>query len=778
MSKNLLRKILTPYTTIEKINIPVNIIELESTYNSFDVQELYEEIQDEITYRNIDTSIYNKCISFAVSSTMIDFGKFKIYINNKTIEDLDIKYFLLHGYLYIIYKDNFSIDNILYLGKEDEVMIHKDLFRNGLEKEGKDVSLNLVNSKFIGLSSVILGDYFVLEKDKSNIDYLYEKYGKYYYKYLFSYRYAKVYIYNENKGFIDDISKVKSYPLYIKNVSTDANDKVIVFYERENIIDKTSLYYPELSFIFHKDNIFKYYIENIEDLSIPSKNVIYNKEFSSNEECIYELFDFNWDAFKLIQAEYERVNLFYNDENIDVGGTLELLTDVIYKPIIKKFSYRNYIKLTFPNPHNLYPEVFHEGRFYSGYKLVEKNINMTTVAIKYDVLKDYYNIKDDKDMVNIYVVLRPSSYMHSHYHNITEEYNGVIPIGRQFYMYEDKRRYINGYIANDNELGFNTIPPYNLLCAFPRRNHKTYHMVDTGYRTKVASKKTIRVKYRNHTQSEIDSIIESNDKFIYKGFLYTDYIDYKFQLYCGPYILQEGYDYIILSPRLIKFLNPLYKYKEENINTDYVDIAIENLFDNNEAIELHKEKAYKSSYLKTLFENKEFMKKIFNEFSDIEVLNKKKTQDCPSLYDESIYRNHMYLTKYFSSELILTGEADEPYGEKWYEKIENEFPEFITSDGVVITDMEIDNDKTINDFPRIVQIPENEPLNILIGSDIIAKRKLRHENLHIPNDIVTDDFNNKLFNKTYYSKDINLIFHLRNVKYIDTIPFDAIYYNE
>ena len=85
MSKNLLRKILTPYTYLNEINVPVNIINLESNYNSFDVSELYEEIQDEIKFRNIDTSIYNKCISFAVSSTMVDFGRFKIYINNKTI---------------------------------------------------------------------------------------------------------------------------------------------------------------------------------------------------------------------------------------------------------------------------------------------------------------------------------------------------------------------------------------------------------------------------------------------------------------------------------------------------------------------------------------------------------------------------------------------------------------------------------------------------------------------------------------------------------------------
>lgn len=778
MSKNLLRKILTPYTYLNEINVPVNIINLESNYNSFDVSELYEEIQDEIKFRNIDTSIYNKCISFAVSSTMVDFGRFKIYINNKTIEELDIKCFLLHGYIYIIHKDNFTISTVIYLGKEDEVVLNKDSNKEITDNEGTDLSLNLVSSTFSELGCNILGNYFILDKDKSSIDYLKTKYNEHYYKYLFSYRYGKIYIYNKNRGFIKEYSKVKIHPLFIKNISTDVNDKVIVFYEKNNIIDKTSLYYKELTHIFKNDKVFKYYIDNIDRLTIPNKNVIYDKDFNSDEECIYELFDFNWDAYNLIHSEYNRVNFLFNEETFDVGGKLELLTDVIFKPIIRSFPYRNYIKLTFPNHHNLYPEVFHEGRFYGGYKLIEKNINMTTVAIKYDVLKDYFNIHNDKDIDNLYVVLRPSHYMHTNYNNITRDYNGVIPIGRQFYMYEDKRRYLNGYIVNENELGFNVIPPYNLMCTFPRRKGSTYHLVDTGYKKKVINKKSLRLKYRNHTTTEIDSLISSNDKFIYKGFLYTDYIDYNFQIYCGPYILQEGWDYIILSPRLIKFLKPLYKYKEENINNDYVNITIENLFDNEDGINLHKEKANKSSYLKTLFEDKLFMKELYSICNDTVVLNTKPTQDCPSLYDESIYRNHMYLTKYFSSELTLTGEEDNPYGEKWISMIEEEFPEYIDSNGVVKTDMEVPDNSTRDDFPRIVQLPENEPLNILIGSDIIAKRKLRHENLHIPSDKEYNEVNNSFFNKSYYNVNVNLGLILRDVKYLETIPFDAIYKKE
>jgi len=777
-SNNLLRKILMPYTYLYEINNPVNVIELENHYESFDVGELYEELRDEVKYRKINTSIYCKCISFAVSSSMIEFGRFKIYINNQTVEELDIKYFLLHGYLYIFHKTDFTINGILYLSKEDDVILNKESNKEIEELKGKDLSLNLVNSKYPDLGCNILGDYFVLEKDKTNVDFLKSIYNEYYYRYLFSYRYGKIYIYNKEKGFIKDFSKVEIHPLYIKNISNDENDKVIVFYERENIIDKTSLYYPELSYIFKKDEVFKYYINNINRLHIPEDLVIYNKEFSTNEECMYEMYDFNWDSYNLMYSEYNRVNFLYDEENLDIGNELEILTDVIVKPIIRGVSYRNYIKLTFPNHHNLYPEIYHEGRFYAGYKLVEKNINMTTVAIKYDILKDYYNIPSDEEISNLYVVLRPNTYMHSNYHNITRDYNGVIPIGRQFYMYQDKRRYLNGYIVNDNELGFNSIPPFNLLCAFPYRKGKDYHLVDTGYKKPIEYKKTIKVKYKNLTNDEIDNVISSNDKFIYKGFLYTDYIDFKYQIYCGPYILQEGYDYKILSPRVIKFLKPLYKYKEENIESDYITLTIENLIDTKEAINLHKEKSYKSSYLKRLFEDNEFMKKVFSNFEDIEVLNTKPTQDCPGLYDNNIYKNHMYLTKYLSSELILTGEEENPYGEKWYDKIREEFPDFISDDNVVITDMEVPENTKYEDFPRIVQLPENEPLNILIGSDLIAKRKLRHENHHIPFNIEDDEFNNTFFNKSYYNKNVNLALMLRDVKYLDTIPFDAIYVEE
>ena len=49
------------------------------------------------------------------------------------------------------------------------------------------------------------------------------------------------------------------------------------------------------------------------------------------------------------------------------------------------------------------------------------------------------------------------------------------------------------------------------------------------------------------------------------------------------------------------------------------------------------------------------------------------------LYNKDIFRNHVFVTKYLSSEVIITADED-AYGDKWINDIEEEFPEAISID--------------------------------------------------------------------------------------------------
>ena len=48
-------------------------------------------------------------------------GEIKFLINNKNYSTFDIKYFILSGYIYIMHKPSFVINNITFIYKKNDV---------------------------------------------------------------------------------------------------------------------------------------------------------------------------------------------------------------------------------------------------------------------------------------------------------------------------------------------------------------------------------------------------------------------------------------------------------------------------------------------------------------------------------------------------------------------------------------------------------------------------------------------------------------------------------
>lgn len=752
--------------------IPCEIISLAIDHDSFNVDELYEEIQLEIKNNNIDKSIYSLVTTFAISESWIDNKRYRFLINNRSIYEYDVKILLLHGYIYIFHKPGFTFTHVSLVLHDNDVFTLNDDNNEINDIFNTSITLNIKSTIDPDLAISLNKTFYVLKNNEDNITILKNKYPDTYNDEVLLHKPIYYLQYNKSTGFFNDPSKLENKPLYIKNTSSDPNDLLLVVYDHK--LDYTkydNIYYKE---IYGNKDRFKCFFNYMNDLPIPYGKYI-NYEFLNNNDIITTCRDFMYDIYNDILKYNLPCEILFTNKDFEISSNMDSLIDVDYNPLKRGINYRSYIKLNFHNPRNRIPEVFFEGRLYQGYKLVEKNANFTTIGIKLDVFRDYFELGENDKIDNITVLLKPDTYHHYHYEDITKEYNSVVPIGRWFFSGFHKRRYINGYLSREEDFGFNTIPPYNLLCTFPKRKAKGYDIYDTHYvYNRYIIKKDLHLKYKNIT-SNITDIINSNDKYIYKNYLFTDYIDYEYQIYSGPYLLQKDVDYEILSCRCIRFLKPLYKYKEDNIDNDYIDITIENIF--NKDKDMYKELAYKSSYLKRFFENENIITYLTNLENDTIVLNRKDRNDCNGLYDQNAYETHMYLTKYFSSEVVLNGQ-NEVYGSSWFNKLKAEFPQFVNEHGTVSCDYDLDDNIKMSEIPRVVTLPENEPLNLLIGNDIIAKNRLKYLNIDLPYGDGTNEKNNEFFMYKFYSKNILGTLIGESMKYLYTIPFNAIYRND
>ncbi len=786
---------LFPFREINKMTPPLIVNKTAANFVSSPVDDFYVEVQDEIKFRKIDKIAYNMMLSFPISEAFYKDGEIKFLINNKNYSTFDIKYFILSGYIYIMHKPSFVINNITFIYKKNDVGYIEDNNKNVSNMNPDDtLTLNIqspdypemacilggVNKKLIVLNNgESLWDKYISDKDNflSNI---------------YDVNPVDVYMYNEDTGFDYDLTKVMSSPLYIKNISTNPKDKLIIVSDTTPLI-KNSLYFKELNNLFYdkktrafRDDIYNYFNADVVNRFIPQSSVSskYDSDFSDAKELLFEARDFNWDLYYSLTSDRFRTNIATFKEKIVYSNKLDTLAPAIRASIF--YPSENYLKISFHNNRKLLPEIYFRGRKFIDNRMVEKFGAITTVAIKEDSFMKYYGITDIKEIDHIYIVLKPEEFIEYDYLNIEDEYNGVVPIGRKYFNMREFKLYNNGYLQKqDQDIAFNTLPPTNLLVGFPKRVFPWHRITATGYLAKDIYKKKMKLKFRNFTSTEESDILNKviYDKYIYKNLLATEYVDNNTQIFCGPYLLMEDVDYIVLSSTLILIIGDLFRYKEDDMNTDFIELKIENHFYSPELSEF-KNCAYKSSWLKKLFEIPEIKKELIKSSGEVSVKNERDNNDCPEYYREDEYRSHMMLTKYLCTEIVLTDDSD-LYGDKWLNGFKFEFPEaWYKENGKDILDYEGLIDKSLPPLPldkivRPVTLPPSTPLNLLIAQDIVAKRKLIRDG---HGNYTTERANEKMgffFNKSSYENEayINLMIR-KDVQYRPSIPFDAIFIKE
>lgn len=776
------RNILAPYFTKYEISIPCDVINIKGNFTSFDSDDLYIEIKDEAKYKDINILEYNKCISFAVSPTYIDNGIYRFEINKAPLESIDIKLLLLHGYIYIFHKDGFIINEITITLKEDDIITLRDNNDIIASDFGNELTLNLKKTNYPELACKFLGNYIVLNPNEDTWQYFKKKNIPNIHKFMLNFIPYKIYVYDSSDGFIKEDNMIRNFPLYIKNTSSA---KMIIFYNGISIDkwDKNSdtnrkyLFQKELSFLLNNDNIYNYLYNNIDTKFIPNHLVDMNINYQDDLDLELRNNKLNFDLSYMCNEQRRRMNYFIDENEITRATKLDTLISTRMTITDLYSDKNNWISINIYNNKGYHPEVYYKGVKYNDRIFVESMGPNMTININELRFLQYYDIDYSKDILeHIYIVLRAPDLIDVHYMNIFHTYNGTLPVGRAFFDLRGKRITNNGYLVRENELGFNVIPPNNLLCIFPRRNYKVHNIQASGYIRDIYTKK-YHLKYKNFTTSELNDI-NGNDiiynRYIKSSYLYLDYIDDSMQIYCGPYILMQGYDYDIISPTLIKFKKPLYKYKEDDINSDYVDITI--MYDLSDKLPKYD---LSSSWCKKIFEDKVIKDELFSE-SELQVLNIKDGFDCPILYREDVYKHNIFNTKYLSSELVLDG-TNNVYGDKWIEDVEFEFGKVVKEvNGYKYIDYNGYLDDTSytyknSDFPRSITLPEEFPINALIAEDIMAKRKLIREGLNYPENRPRNEMYRKTFGKSPYSYGINKIFCRADIRYLGTIPFDAIY---
>ena len=448
---------------------------------------------------------------------------------------------------------------------------------------------------------------------------------------------------------------------------------------------------------------------------------IYNliEEFSQKDEqvIIDEVLGFSYDLFMEAFKYNHSTKTLITKENISIVSNTKFTKNSLDEELIK-ITFRNYMNNPF--------EIYFYGVLYQGTYLKDQSTKYTNVYINKKLLLDYYNIKD-ADLENIYgqIVKRSHSYKRVNYSNINCDYNGTLPISKDWFKLIGKRVLDNGFYLKETDYRLNNIYPSGLLCLFPRRKMKYHNIAITGYSNSIKiTSNRYHVKIKNFTQDDLDNI-KSENKYIYKNLYFTDYIDYRFNIFIGPYLLTENVDYKILAPNLIEFLRPIGVYNEEKGN-EYIDIIIEY-------------EGYLEEALKRIYKHKSFRYRFFNDEDLINELYKVKSNtvltgirddkvNCPVRYPILPYRMNMMLTKFYSSEIVMGNSLD--YGEEFYGLIKSEFPEFVTKidDKYIIeTTMEL---KDITDSPKINILPPYFNLNTLINGHILATKELVWQNKH------------------------------------------------
>lgn len=654
-------------------------------------------------------------------------------LNDKPLQKEDYHCIIINEYLYIYLKKHItSVSNLAIFKFKTNVKIDEDITRYS-ENEDYGISPKFIeeynNKRY--LITYKDAKYIRLTKDKDSIK-SYLDTSVSYWSYFKQLKIKSIKIYSKTKGFLDyDKDDVLlSYPGYVKfnKSSTKADDyEIYIFYEglnpqeftgskydkqydelndEEFLLDRM-MYLDEKHKVIENENLLEYLNNMIEA-------TIMKNEPENDLHLMRHIMNFNYDLFILLYRRLHRVNMgiscndFIYVNKTDYNGVVsyENIKDGELDPRMNRF-----FKFTFINFKRLPFEIYHNYRKYTDTIFTEHKGYITVVYIPARSFVRHYGYTTTSDLTDkfINIVLRPAESKEIFVNNITAEYQGVMIPSRKF-MYETKQRelYDNGYPIYESDIEYNTLNPTNVLVAFPQKKvypHEINCLIYPSHFVKTSN--TYKVKYRNLTNQDKDDFKNTNFKYIVNNHLYVDYIDCTYLLKIGPYILTENIDYIILSPNCIKFLKiPVID------DNDYLNITLEvQGKPYKELIRLSNKSFAKrfissNTYKNTLTEDNVNIEKVF----------------YPDNYDVKINRWHQMMTKYFSTELAIDLHDSSIYGEKWYSKISEEFPDFFKEvNGKTILDLSVEFDiKKREDFPRIVALPEINSLTALLSRHLLA----------------------------------------------------------
>lgn len=703
----------------------------------------YRKINHYQTEENIH---YHVIYTTAMSKSWIDQKKYNFYLNGIHISEYDDNLKVLHhqGYIYLCFKNDVTINSLLVMRTNLSATVEK--LNSYITIKDKNTKLEIpFNKKFKyepnendGLKLVINSPYISIKDGENIIDYLL-KYTENPIDWLLNNK-IKSYLLINDKGILSESDKVKMDPLFF---SVEANSKIKLFLFYEGV-DPESYRKEEVNLFTYKN---KYYLEDIlPDLfrNEDTRNYLKNhpelllSEDESNAFKYFQEYDsilshnipdyllgFNYDlfmeAYKINHST--KINFTYND--------LSIVKDTKYS----NYDYKNnqyveeeLLKLTFKNYMNNPFEIYIFGRLYTSSYISDRHGFYTTIYINKANLLSNFKINEEKlKSIKGCVLIKSHDYKRINYNNITSDFNGILPISSDWFTIHNKKIFDNGYLIKDSDIELNTIRPSGLVCAFPKRRFKNHSITIIGNRlsdTKITSNK-YEIKVKNLSQTEIDNFNVPN-KVIYKNLFYTDYIDYRYNIYIGPYLLMENFDYKILSPNLIEFLRPICIYKDEKYS-DYIDILIEYEGEVEDTLlKIYKHKSYKYR----LFNNEDFIKEFIKGREDTEIVDNRDdtlTINEKGKYPVKNYKYHQMISKYFSSERLYTAEENK-YGDRLFEELYKEFPEFINkvNDTYIIQDnLEIDS---LEDTPRRITLPEVIDLYELITKHFESVNILKFEN--------------------------------------------------
>ncbi len=713
------------------------------------------------------TDGYDFIYTTSISESWFDIGKYDFYINGKHInkystEDLIPLHF--QGYLYLNFKKDIVIDSLLVV--RSNLPARLDTFSSRISILDSDTALklpyddNFVYNQLIpkGRSLVIDRPYFSLNSNEN----IYDKYPNIHH-WIYNNKITNILILDIDKGLINKYDDVIIEPMYL-SVKNNSKIKMIIFYEGEHP-DKFVTPVDNSKFKYIRDK--KSYMEDIftEYMSNPILRGIlldHRKELllQNNDVDVFlgEDGEYLQDDKYIIQNALRNYDLFMEiykaRHNTKIPFVYEDWLRKAKHPLITgEFRERDMeitkdrgelLKFTFPNYFQNPFEIYFFNTLYQGSFIHDTSGFNTTIYINKGNLLDFYNItENDLNMIYGQILLRSHSYKRIDYSNIHKLYNGTLPISQDWFTITNKNILDNGIYLKNTDYELNRIHPSGMVCIFPKREQLHHKIVVTGYSNPVKiTSNTYEVKVKNVTKAEVSS--KTPNKFIYKGLFFTDYIDYRFNIYIGPYLLIENIDYRILSPNLIEFLKDIVVYKED-VNNETIEMRIEY---EGEVEDILLQRYKNKSFRYRFFNNNFVIDTLYDIKKDISLITKNPLSPIypKEIYDIDGYKMNMMMVKYFSSESLFSGDRLTDYG--FGDLIRREFPQFIKN--INNNDFIMTNIEVTGSIPRRGGYPSPVNLSLLIKQHVLCAKEMINQNKHFGKESYWDTKINYQYESEYY----------------------------